>query len=556
MKKTFILVAVLMVLFGNAYSQVELVPVSHKVYQFLQRLELKGVIQNYNSTNLPLSRKDVAAFLHEIEKDRTALDSSEKKILDDLLVEFHYDLYGNLEKSYSFLSNPNIAKIFSDENYKYLYAYADSNASLFLDVLGSLSYRDFNAESYPKTKIGLGEVGIRVRGSLYENFGYYLRMSNGQQISGDNYSRVVAALYDSKLHSTIKFLGEKYYDSFEGYMRFESSNRSVAVTFGREKFQMGTGFIDKLFLSGNTAPFDFGRIDVKYKSLHYSFFYGNLKGDSLGAPLTSKNIIAHRLNINFSESFKLGLYESIITANRPISFTYMNPLSFLTSADFTAEPKNQSNALMGIDMQIIPADNWALQFSLLVDDVNFKTLYKNDASSNDNKFGYQAGIMLIDPFNISNLTATVEYTRIDPFVYSHRTNLSTYANWGISLGHALPSNSDEIAILLRYYLSGRFFINLKYQRQRSGTGIILDSRGNLIRNYGGGVNRGDGDAAYKNEFLMGNRIDRDIVTLSLRIEPIRQYFVDLSYSIQGIDTKYLGKKYLDSYFYATISTDF
>ncbi len=556
MKKKFFLFLLLMLAASNIYSQIELVSVSHKVYPFLKRMELKGIIQNYNSLNLPISRKDVAKFLNEIKEKQYSLDSSEKKIFNDLLIEFHFDLENNLDRSYSLFGNFNPGKIFSDAEYKYLYAYADQNASLFLDALGNLSYRDFNAESYSKTKIGLGELGIRLRGTLYENFGYYLRMSNGQQISGDDYSRTVAARYDSKLRSTIKFLGEKYYDSFEGYMRFETSNRAIALTFGREKFQMGTGFIDKLFLSGNAAPFDFGRIDVRYKSLHYSFFYGNLKGDSLGIPLTSKNIIAHRLDINFSDVIKLGLYESIIAANRPISFTYLNPLSLLTSADFTAEPKNRSNALMGIDLQITPAEDLALQFSLLIDDLNFKTLYKNDASGNDNKFGYQAGLMLVDPLNISDLTASIEYTRIDPFVYSHRTNESTYTNWGISLGHSLPPNSDEIALLLNYYLSGRFFINLKYQRQRSGIGIILDSKGNLIRNFGGDVNRGDGDSIFKNEFLMGNRIDRDIVTLSVRLEPIRQYFIDLSYSFQGIDMKYIGRKLTDLYFYFTISTDF
>ncbi|MEW5841888.1 MAG: capsule assembly Wzi family protein [Bacteroidota bacterium] len=556
MKKTFFLIIVLLISISSIYSQVELVPISHKVYPFLKRMELKGVIENYNSSNLPFSRKDVAIFLKEIQEKQSNLDSSEKKVFKDLLIEFHFDLEKNLEGSYSFFKKPSLGEIFNDDNYKYLYAYADSNASLFLDGMGSLSYRDFNAESYPKTNIGLGEIGIRLRGTLYDNFGYYLRMSNGQQINGDGYARVVAASYDSKLHSTLKFLGEKYYDSFEGYMRFEASNRAIALTFGREKFQMGTGSIDKLFLSGNTAPFDFGRIDVKYKSLHYSFFYGNLKGDSLGVALTSKNIIAHRLDINFSENFRLGLYESIIAANRPISFTYMNPLSFLTSADFTAEPKNQSNALMGIDMEIKPINDIAFQLSLLIDDLNFKTLYANDASSDDNKFGYQAGIMFVDPFKIPDITATVEYTRIDPFVYSHRTNESTYADWGISLGHALPPNSDEIAILLNYYLSGRTFINFKYQHQRSGTGIILDSKGNLIRNYGGDLNRGDGDGTYRNEFLMGNRIDRDMFTFALRLEPVRQYFIDLTYSLQNINMKYIDKKYVDSYFYVTVSTDF
>lgn len=554
--KSKIFLVLFLIVTVSIFSQVELVPVSHKVYPFLQRMELKGLIENYNSGNLPLSRKEVATFLSALSENESSLDRSEKRILDDLLVEFNFDINGKLDKSYSFLKDFNFGKIFDDDKYKYLYAYADSTGSIFFDGMGDLSYRNYDAQSYPKTKIGLGEIGIRFRGTVYNNIGFYLRMSNGQQISGDAYARSVAASLDPKLHSALKFLGEKYFDTFEGYMRFVSNNGALAFTLGREKFQIGTGFIDKLFLSGNAAPFDFGRIDLKYKWMHYSFFYGNLRGDSLGVPITSKNIVAHRLDFNFSENFKLGFYESVIITNRPLSFTYLNPVSFLTSADFSAEPKDQSNSLLGVDMQFVPAKDIALQFSFLVDDLNFKTLYNKDASSDDNKFGYQAGIMFIDPFRISDLSASFEYTRLDPFVYSHRSNMSTYTHWGISLGHALPPNSDEIAALLSYNLTGRTNINLKYQHQRSGTGIILDSKGNLIRNYGGDVNRGDGDGKYYNQFLMGNRVDRDIFTLSMRIEPIRQYFVDLSYSLQSLDMKYISKKYSDSYFYFTVSTDF
>ena len=115
-----------------------------------------------------------------------------------------------------------------------------------------------------------------------------------------------------------------------------------------------------------------------------------------------------------------------------------------------------------------------------------------------------------EPFGINDLTATLEYTLLDPFVYSHRSNSSNYTNWGISLGTALPPNSDEIALELNYYLTNRVTINFLYKHQRSGEGF-LDANGNLtfddevpiIRNYGGDVNRGDLDFAYVNNFLMG-----------------------------------------------------
>ena len=79
-KKLLLALLLVIILASQAYSQIELVPVSHKVYPFLKRMELKGLIQNYNSANLPLSRKDVATFLNEISDKTSELSSAEKKM--------------------------------------------------------------------------------------------------------------------------------------------------------------------------------------------------------------------------------------------------------------------------------------------------------------------------------------------------------------------------------------------------------------------------------------------------------------------------------------------
>ena len=269
----------------NIYAQVELVPTSHKAYRFFNSLFLRNIITNYNSSNLPLSRSAVVDYLKKLDSANPNLSETERKIIDDLKVEFDYDLNKRLNKSLSLLSDFEFENIFNDDRYKYLYAYADSNASFFLDGTAFVSHRIFESESFNKTSITLGEYGFRLRGTLYQNIGFYLRASSGQQINGDNYSRIVTAQFDPKLRSTLKFLSEKYFESFEGYLRFESSNRAFSLTMGREAITLGYGYIDKLLLSTNAAPFDYAKIDLAYKGVKYSFFYGNLRGDSLGVVL-------------------------------------------------------------------------------------------------------------------------------------------------------------------------------------------------------------------------------------------------------------------------------
>jgi hypothetical protein len=550
------LLAILLILFPLMINgQTELVPVGHKAYSFFENLSKKEIIE-YDNGSIPLSRGETASFLKKIELSKDRLTTTEINILNDLTTEFSYDLDKKLDKSISLFSEFSLRNIFSNDKQKYLAALVDENASFFLDGTAFISYRDFNTESFAKTNLTLGQIGIRLRGTLYNTIGYYLRMSNGQQIKGDTYSRIVAAKYDRTLAGTIRFIDEKYFDSFEGYLRYESENHAVALTFGRDNFEMGNGYIDKLFISNNIPPFDFARIDLKYKAFKYTFFYGNIKGDSLGIPLASKNIVGHRLDVKFSNSFRLGLYESIIISNAPISFTYINPISLLTSADFSSKNEKYNNALMGIDFEIKPVKNIGMQFSLLIDDLNFSTLTKKDVSGNDNKFAYQGGLIYIEPFGINDLTAIVEYTRIDPFVYSHRSNMSTYTHWGIGIGHLLPPNSDEITLMLNYNLTNRIKLNFEYKHRRSGEGFLYDANGKIIQNYGGDINRGDLDAIVVNTFLMGYRVNRDIFNFSIHIEPVRQFYVDINYSFQSIDKIYLSSTFSDQFLYATISTDF
>jgi hypothetical protein len=222
-----------------------------------------------------------------------------------------------------------------------------------------------------------------------------------------------------------------------------------------------------------------------------------------------------------------------------------------------AKETTDNNTLAGFDFELAPIKNITFQGTLLIDDLNLSTLYKSDSTSNDNKFGYQLGIFWADALSLPNVNLKLEYTRLDPFVYSHRSNKSSYTNWDMSLGHSLPPNSDEIALNLHYDVTNRIKFNFLYQFQRSGEGILIDSiTGKLIINYGGNINRGDGDLYItKINFLNGNRINRSIITFNLVFEPIKQYFVELKYQLRILNLKYLDRQVNESLYWATLRVD-
>jgi len=531
-----------------------LVDVRNTVYNYLKRMQLMKIIPDYNSSDIPVSRGEVASYLITIKKNLNKLSSTDNKIFRDFEIEFEYDMYGTTKDRYSIISKENFKNIFDNNKQKNLYFYNDSNFTFFSDIFGSLSQRGSDGDSAGKNSILLGEFGFETHGTFYNSVGYFLGISNTQKLAGNDSDIIFAAETYPEINVNNNFIEKKNYSLFNGYLRYQTKSNWLALTFGRTQLNQGLGYIDKLFLSNNTLPFNFGNINLQYKSLKYSFTYGSLKGDSVGRPLKAKNIATHYLNINFSDAFKFGFWEAVITSNQPFSFTYLNPISFLTSADLSSgkDQTTQNNALIGFDIELVPFKNISFQSSLLIDDLTFGTLFKTD-SLNENKFGWQLGALWTNSLNIKNMDLAVEFTHLDPFVYSHRTNKSTYTNYSLPLGHALPPNSDEIALKLSYDISYRLRFDFLFQHQRSGTGIFLDSAGNIIANYGGNINFGLGDAYLRtNGFLDGIRINRNIFTANIFWEPLKQFYLEGQIQYKLSDNLSYDYKFDDLYYTANL----
>ena len=49
------------------YSQIENIPAGHPVYLFLKKMQVQGVINDYNDVIIPLSRKKIIELLSEVE---------------------------------------------------------------------------------------------------------------------------------------------------------------------------------------------------------------------------------------------------------------------------------------------------------------------------------------------------------------------------------------------------------------------------------------------------------------------------------------------------------
>lgn len=540
-------------------AQVELVPVSNPVYDFLKRMQLEGYIPEYNSGNIPVSRAEVADYLKTIKTKYSYLERIDKNLLNDYYVEFGYDISNTLENNSSFFGSNGKKNIFDDKKQKHLFAYADSTVAFFFDGRGALSYRGSTGDSIGKNSISLGELGFRMRGTFLNTIGFYLNPTGGKKLYGNRESSWFAQQTDKRLRTNNHWGGEgKTFDSFEGYIRYENDSRLVAVTLGREQLNQGFGYVEKMLLSNNSVPFDYIRLDLSHKILKYSFFYGAIKGDSLQRDIRYKNISAQRLDVRFSNSFRMGFWDAVIISDNAFSLNYINPLSFLFSADLNTNNDQtiNNNSLFAFDCEYNPIKNLAVQGTIVIDDVNFSTLYNKDTTANDNKLAYQIGLIWNKPFNLPGIVCAFEYTKIDPFTYSHRYNKSQYTNWGLPLGPLLPPNGDDFSFKFSFNSTNRLRLNFLYKHQRSAEGLEFDSIGNLLTNYGGYIFRGDGDLIKYNGFLYGNRINRDIFDFSIVYEPIKQFYFELKYQYKYQNLIYLNKKIKDHIFVINFNLDY
>jgi hypothetical protein len=585
-----ILIILLFVSASVVMGQVELVPVEHRVYDFLRRMDVSGFLEDYNAAQMPISRRDVAHQLSIINAQLSILNNNDKRLLKDFCKEFEYELRtkdfiprqtheinekeqkSNLGKEQNIIQNSsttadtkNVEFRIKNEGLrakrdwvndnKYVVSYTDTNVAAWGHLTGGVYQRNGVGDSVGARKFTAGDLGFEVRGTMFDRVGFAMSYSNGKVFVGNAEDKLFVNSYDAFFRTATSLKDDgKFFDHFKGYIRYEVPKRWLAMMVGKENVRQGFGFVDNLFFSG-VLPYPMIKLDLKYKAIGYTFSYGNIKGDSMGVEVQNRMISTHRLDVKFAKWIRGGFYESVITNSSAFSFVHLSPFSFITSADLNTGIVSQwvGNTFMGFDVEVKPMKNVVMQGTLLIDDLSLGSIGNNDYTANDNKFGYQAGVMWNDAFTLDGFSGVVEYTRLDPFVYTHRENKQQFTNWGLSMGHHLPPNSDEWAFKFDYNLMARLNIGVIFQFQRSGEGFTYDSLGNINTNYGGNINHGERFyETIKNKFLQGDRVNRSIVGLSMRWEPVRQWGVEVKYFYKYQNLIYASKKVGDSFYYLNL----
>ncbi|MFC2130705.1 hypothetical protein ACFLSQ_04665 [Bacteroidota bacterium] len=470
----------LFIIAHSSYGQVEHVTVAHPVYNYLIRMETRGMLPHFSSSVLPLQRKDIMNALSKIESNKDELSNSEKAILDRYLIEFE------ITNSHTAVNRKNAVVIYSPsdstqvfsremigEKEKFIYYYRDSVNKVNISPLGSLESLFSDDDN-----VILGNLGVRLYGSLGEHFGYYLQATNGAVISGN---RDLALREIHKLKQNVKFADlNSDFDFSESHIRFDYE--WFYAILGHETRLVGSGIANRLFISPNAPPGDALTLGAKFNNFEYRYSHTSiLAADQanyiagFNTEFPDKYLVTHRFALKPAWG-EISFWEGIIYSKRGIDLAYLSPLSFFKSLEHALHDRD--NSLMGGDITIRPIDRIQLKGSFLLDDIKFGEIGKGYWS---NKTAWNLGIMYASPLNID---FAVEYARVEPYTFTHFDSINSYTNDEMLIGTGLLPNSDETSFILRYWWGNRYPVSLKVSYMRHGSNIYADD-GTLERNVGG-----------------------------------------------------------------------
>jgi len=270
----------------------------------------------------------------------------------------------------------------------------------------------------------------------------------------------------------------------------------LTTTVGRVKFTYLAGVL---------------QTDLVDSSLSYTPVSGRFRGVR-----EEKRIAAHRLEFRPHPNLNLCLSEGVVYGERGWELGYLIPVVFLWSEQHNLQDRD--NLLMGFDFRWNFHPGWRVYGELVVDDL---FIGKLTSDWYGNKGGATLGISTTDPLGLAGTALTAEYTRLEPYLYTHFFPVNVYENYSSPLGHRLQPNSELT------YLEGDWWIS-PCLRNVVGLSYMRHGANPPDGNVGGDIDLSHrtGDPTEK-KFLDGIREKRLTLWENVSYEPHPEFFVHL-----------------------------
>ena len=430
-RKTSVLFVLLTcpVLFAQSVN----IPLDHWAYGFIERMEARGLVADIKNGSKPFSRKRMAALVSQVEASLKENPGTLSRVETQYFERLKGELWDELQGSG--------LTVQSSEREPHLYSWRGDAGMFHLDALagGSAAFRSREAAEAQR-RVYQPYYGATARGSFW-NVGFY----SDDRIFSEWGSGRYFQYYDAGLgypRNAEKDSSMATWDVSDSYLVF--GFRGFEIEYGRDNARWGPSPSGGLMLSGLAPSMDMLRIRFDIGRAAFSWLHGQVRGGA-----GRRWVSAHRIEFTPFRGVGFGIQDAVVYANRGIEPAYFNPvLPVLVSQHSLGD---RDNVEFGIDAVLDRIRRVRIYGEFFLDDFTSPWgIFSNDWG---NKLAFTAGALWTDPAGIRNSGLRVQYTRVEPFVYTHRFAENLYEHYGAALGSDLQPNSDRVLLQWDQWIS-------------------------------------------------------------------------------------------------------
>ncbi|TYB30571.1 MAG: capsule assembly Wzi family protein [Candidatus Mcinerneyibacterium aminivorans] len=428
-------------------------------YDFVEDIYIKYGLKDFSYTR-PYNRKEIVEVLNNINKNKDNLTEIEKNILKRYRKKYSSYIEDNNKKEY------------------HLYSYERDEGNLYLDFVGKTGYvkNQYDLQTEKKLNYLIYTGGITFKGNVTDYMDYYFYFRDETYNLEEKLSDV-RGYFENRGRGWIAsgFRVDKkeiYMDTTETYLDFYLPYTDIRI--GKNNNSWGPGNKSNVMISDNATSYVQFYDEIEIGKFQLSSFTGGLRTYLMDPNTTielengdtkqqyrKKYIAAHRLEISVLDNLKVGINESVIYADKNLQLGYMIPFNFFWSEQHYEGDRD--NSTMGADVSFVPFRGVNLYGEIFIDDLSVSELsdYKHS------KFAYLGGINYYPHF-VNDIKLILEYSRVNPIVYTHRFNVDNFTHYRSNIGSFLYPNSDYLYAGINKNWTSKLQTEIYYFKKRHG----------------------------------------------------------------------------------------
>lgn len=478
-------------------------PTSHEVYGFLKRLEARGLLKGYRDAVKPLSRREIARQLERIDKSLDRLTGVERDEFEFLRSEFSYELG-------SVAGDP------EPTDFRWhLFSFGLREGIMNIDLNGKLAWAETRSG-----KTRLRGQGLKSYGYVFKNVGYYFNFVDYRE-AGKGINAAKNHTPDPGVVLTKSGAEAIEYNGTEAQLTLQLGEFQFSIEKMQNVWGYGTG--GSVIFSTKAPSYPQFKMRVRLTDwMDFTYLHADLNSNIIDSvrsyhanssgmidffrPVNRlKYLAAHHLEVTIIEGLDLSLGESVVYSDKFPQLIYLLPVMFFKSGEHYNRDTDNVQWFGSLDVNLVRGLNF--YFSVLIDELNTDDLLRPGSARN--QLGYTAGVHTYDLL-VENTELSVEYSRLNPWTYSHKYPAATFTNNGYDLGHWIGQNADLLSLEAGYRPLRKVRVGAFYEHYRKG---------------------GFKDVAYQyiipsEPFLYDLQHEERSYGLSGRFQPVRDLFLD------------------------------